>query len=60
MYLFTERPVANYEIEFNSVNNAGEKYLRRRSSKITHTTDRTYYKFDNLFDGDKRLGKSKT
>lgn len=48
--------VYHYNLDYDLINKHGLTYGRVASSNMKYEIKRAYYRFDNLFDGDKKLG----
>jgi len=48
--------LVTYKCMYELVNKKGEEYANCKDSSVDFTMDRMYFKFDNLFNGDPRLG----
>lgn len=59
MYLnfFVVNPVFTYDLQLEIENRDGIDYAKIKSSTISHTLKEVRYKFENLFNGDERLGE---
>lgn len=57
--IIAESPMLTYKFDYKLVKRNNEDYLQVTKSDLKHTTTRLRINFENLFNGDKALGKSK-
>lgn len=53
---FTVKPRVEFSFDYDIVEKKNKKYMSIKKDNIDFKVSRAYYKFDNLFNGDKRLG----
>lgn len=57
IFLILVDAIFNFTFGWDHIKKDGVDYVAIKDEKLTYSTGRSYYKLDNLFNGDKVLGK---